>query len=82
MPVWQAHVSTFVGRSDSAVDQGGGPFQVPSRPLFHMFVFLFPLFLCHLELLLHRGSSGLWDFHVSCMTTGVLTGSFIFVFGL
>lgn len=81
MLVWQASVSKFVGSCDSAVGQGGESFQIPSKPVFHVLVFLFPL-LCQLEFLLHRGSSGLWDFHVSCVTLGMLTGSFIFVFGL
>lgn len=64
VPVWQVPVSTFGGRSDSAVGQGGGSFQIPSRPVFHVLVFLFPL-LCHLEFVSHRGSSGLWD--LSCV---------------
>lgn len=80
VPAWQASVSKFVGRSDPAVGQRGGPFQIPSRPIFHVLVFLFHL-LSHLEFLLHRGSSGLWDFCVSRMTLGVLTGSSVLVFG-
>lgn len=61
--------------------QGDGPFQIPSRPAFHVLVFLFPL-LCHLELLLLRGSSGLWDFHVSSMTFRMLMGNFVVVLDL
>lgn len=44
-------------------------------------MFLFPL-LCHLELLLLRGSSGLWDFHVSSMTFRMLMGNFVVVLDL
>lgn len=60
MPVWQAPVSRFVGRSDPAVGQGGGPFRIPSRPVFHVFVSLFSL-LCHPEFLL------LWFVGIPCV---------------
>lgn len=76
-PAWQASVSKFVGRSHSAVGQGGEPFQIPSSLLFHLLVFVF-LLLCHLGVLLRRSSSGSWDFHMSCVPFRMLTGSFAF----